>query len=166
MVTPAIYRPWWWWWQWAVYICTIHSALKLNIDISGWVLHCGRVSESHCTNTRLSVTTQIHDVTATQIQPHHHPPVCQQLNLQHVDVKMWISDRSPNTFDVILRAQAINKAVKGSQAKRGRELLRIRLEPIHCLKQMPIVAQISTIMARNKCTSVTRNKCATNFSGS
>ena len=60
---------------------------------------------------------------------------------------MWISDRSPNTFDVILRARAINKAVKGSQAKRGRELLRIRLEPIHCLKQMPIVAQISTIMA-------------------
>ena len=35
--------------------------------------------------------------------------------------KMWIAAgaRSPNTFDVILREGAINKAVKGSQTKRA-----------------------------------------------
>ena len=34
---------------------------------------------------------------------------------------MWIAARarSPNTFDVILREGAINKAVKGSQTKRA-----------------------------------------------
>ena len=60
--------------------------------------------------------------------------------------KMWIAARarSPNTFDVILREGAINKAVKGSQTKRAGAFkdLWAWLVAIHCFSQMPIIVQV------------------------
>ena len=47
--------------------------------------------ESHCTNTRLSVTRQIHNVTTTQIQTHRSTNTLTALSLCKLLLRLWLN---------------------------------------------------------------------------